>query len=406
MAAPAKSKYKICEKCPKRAHYNVFGTRSPRFCGTHREPNMFMITLKRCGKDGCTKVPCFNFIDQKMGKLCMDHKEEGMVNVRQKKCDFEGCMAAPNYNLPSEPRGTRCAKHKTPEMINVISPTCEHKECRTIPSFGFKGQKSRFCLQHKLDGMVCSINRRCEHEGCEIVCVFNFPNETIPKFCKSHMQEGMINIRMKPCRHEGCRKTPVFNFPIEKNGIFCKNHKLGGMVDVENSRCKTPMCEVHAKEYCARCTSYLFPDRQCRFKTRETKVKEYLEARYTDKTIIHDKRVECHLYRPDFVFDMGSHTVVIELDENQHKRYDTSCDNKRLMSIFHGLGSRPMVMMRFNPDRYDSVPGCFKKDGQLVDLGRPWKRRLESLAGRIDHWLESQPDREITIEHLFFDTDK
>jgi hypothetical protein len=103
---------------------------------------------------------------------------------------------------------------------------------------------------------------------------------------------------------------------------------------------------------------------------------------------------------------MGSHTVVIELDESQHKRYDTSCDNKRLASIFQGLGSRPMIMIRFNPDRYDSIPGCFKKDGQLSGNGKEWKIRTDILHKRVDFWLNTQPDREITVEHLFFDTFK
>jgi hypothetical protein len=134
------------------------------------------------------------------------------------------------------------------------------------------------------------------------------------------------------------------------------------------------------------------------------KLKEYLVAQYPEKTIVHDKRVECHLYRPDFVFDMGSHVIVIELDENQHRSYDTSCDNKRLMSIFHGLGSRPMVTIRFNPDKYDSVSGCFKKDGQLLGQGKEWNLRTEKLKSRVDFWIDAQPDREITVEHLFFDS--
>jgi hypothetical protein len=112
------------------------------------------------------------------------------------------------------------------------------------------------------------------------------------------------------------------------------------------------------------------------------------------------------LYRPDFVFDMGSHTIVIELDENQHKSYDTSCDNKRLVSIFQGLGSRPMVLLRFNPDRYETTGGCFRKDGSIVGKGNEWITRTSSLKSRIDHWLAAQPEREITIEHLFFDTSR
>lgn len=407
MEPQAKGKFKVCEKCPKKAYYNILGTRSPRFCGDHREPNMFNVVSSKCRYEGCRTVPCFGE-SGKPPKFCAAHREEGMVNIHERPCQHEGCSKKPVFNLPGQARGVWCVGHKTPEMVDVLSTCCRYEGCRTRPSFGQKGGKRMFCSEHKLEGMVNLVSIICEHDGCATSATFNLPGETVVRFCSKHKKEGMINIRMKPCLYEGCLKIPVFNLPSEKKGLYCTQHKLDGMIDVENPRCKTPLCEVHAKEYCARCTAYLFPDQVKGgwFKTRETKLKEHLESRYPDKTIVHDKRVECHLYRPDFVFDMGSHTIVIELDENQHKRYDTSCDNKRLMSIFHGLGSRPMVMLRFNPDRYDAVPGCFKKDGQLVDVGRPWKKRLVALSGRIDHWLKSQPDREITIEHLFFDTDK
>jgi hypothetical protein len=131
---------------------------------------------------------------------------------------------------------------------------------------------------------------------------------------------------------------------------------------------------------------------------------EFLKKTFPECDITHDRRVECHAYRPDFVFDLGSHTVVIEIDENQHRSYDTSCDNKRLMSIFEGLGSRPMVMIRFNPDSYTGHRGCWTKDNKLVDDGGPWAKRLETLKDRVGHWFNTEPDRELSVEHLFFDS--
>jgi hypothetical protein len=64
-----------------------------------------------------------------------------------------------------------------------------------------------------------------------------------------------------------------------------------------------------------------------------------------------------------------------------------------------------MVMIRFNPDRYDTVVGCFKKDGQLSGKGQEWTRRIGRLKERIDFWLGTEPEREISVEHLFFDTE-
>jgi EsV-1-7 cysteine-rich motif len=397
-----KVKYKKCEKCDKKAYYNTPGSRSPRFCGIHREPDLVNVVCTKCISDGCMKQPCFNF-EGKIPKFCADHREEGMVNLRERPC--EKCPKKPVFNFPDVKKGRFCVDHKEEGMIDVLSQTCEHEGCRTRPSFGYRDGARRFCVRHKLENMVNLVSAMCIHEGCEKYASFNFKGEKDVLYCKNHKKEGMILVRVRYCAEPKCTTVPVFNFPGSKHGKFCLQHKEPGMVDVENPRCKTPMCGLHTpKDYCARCTAYMFPDQPSHFKTREMKLKEYLQATYPDKDLTHDKHVECHRYRPDFVFDMGSHTVVIELDENQHRTYDTSCDNKRLMSIFQGLGSRPMVMVRFNPDRYDDVPGCFKKDGQLTGNGQEWKKRTGQLKERIDFWFNTEPKRETTVEHLFFDT--
>lgn len=334
---------------------------------------MINVIQKNCDHDGCMKQPCYNLPNEHFGKFCASHKTPEMVNVRERPCEHEGCLKKPFYNLPTENRGRFCASHKTDEMVNVLSDSCRNEDCNKRANFNNYGQMAKFCSVHK--------------------------------------ENGMIDVKTRRCEYENCMTVPVFNLPGTKRGVLCSNHKKDGMEDVKNKRCKTHLCGIILagttanKEYCARCAAYIFPDeKRGYFKTREMKLKECLTVQYPEKTIVHDKRVECHLYRPDFVFDMGSHVIVIELDENQHKKYDTSCDNKRLMSIFHGLGSRPMVMIRFNPDKYDSTPGCFKKDGQLSGQGKEWKLRTEKLKSRIDFWISSQPEREITMEHLFFDS--
>lgn len=331
-----------------------------------------------------------------------------MINVIQKNCEHEGCLKQPCYNLPNEHFGKFCATHKTPYMVNVRERRCEFDGCMKKPFFNAPTEtRGRFCASHKKDEMVNVLSGKCEYDGCFKRSNFNFIGHELARFCGLHKEKGMIDIKTRRCEQENCMTVPVFNLPGTKRGVFCNEHKKDGMEDVRNPRCKTSICDIILTgkvEYCARCSAHMFPDRPSRFKTREMKLKEYLTAQYPDKTIVHDKRVECHLYRPDFVFDMGSHVIVIELDENQHRQYDTSCDNKRLMSIFQGLGSRPMVMIRFNPDKYDNVPGCFKKDGQLSGQGKEWKLRTEKLKSRIEFWFESQADREITMEHLFFDS--
>jgi hypothetical protein len=333
-----------------------------------------------------------------------------MINVMQKNCEHEGCVKQPCYNLPTEHFGKFCATHKKDDMVNVRERRCEYEECTKKPFYNLSSEtKGRFCKEHKTDGMIDILSDSCRHEDCNKRATFNHPGQKA-KFCSTHKEDGMIDVKTIRCEYDQCMIVPVFNIAGNKKGRYCFKHKEPGMEDVKNKRCRTHMCDIilnYGKDYCARCYAYMFPDeKHGYFKTREMKLKDFLQEEYREKTITHDKRVECHLYRPDFVFDMGSHTVVIELDENQHRAYDTSCDNKRLMSIFQGLGSRPMIMIRFNPDRYDSISGCFKKDGHLAGNGKEWKIRTDTLHKRVDFWLNTQPGREITVEHLFFDTFK
>ena len=358
----------------------------------------------------CPKQPVFNFSGETLGIRCVEHKELEMVNVVQKNCEHAGCTKQPCYNLPTEHFGKFCATHKTNDMVNVRERRCEHDGCIKKPFYNLPSEtKGRFCKNHKGEDMIDVLSDSCRNEECNKRATFNHPGKEA-KFCGLHKEDGMIDVKTHRCEYDGCMTVPVFNNPGTKRGRFCLKHKEPEMEDVKNPRCKTPMCDVilgSKKDYCARCFAYIFPDeKHGHFKTREMKLKEYLTQQYPDKTITHDKHVECHRYRPDFVFDMGSHTIVIEIDENQHKSYDTSCDNKRLVSIFQGLGSRPIVMVRFNPDRYDNVQGCFKRDGQLSGTGQEWKKRTGHLKERIDHWIGTQPDREISVEHLFFNTDR
>ncbi len=80
----------------------------------------------------------------------------------------------------------------------------------------------------------------------------------------------------------------------------------------------------------------------------------FLKVKCQDKTWICDRRIEggCSRRRPDLFLDMGSHIVIVEVDENKHDEYDCTCENKRLMEISQDLNHRHTVMIRFNRDGY------------------------------------------------------
>ena len=60
-----------------------------------------------------------------------------------------------------------------------------------------------------------------------------------------------------------------------------------------------------------------------------------------------DKRIEggCSRYIPDIFIECLTHSVIIEVDENQHDTYDCTCENRRMMQLFEDLGSLPLILI-------------------------------------------------------------
>jgi hypothetical protein len=59
----------------------------------------------------------------------------------------------------------------------------------------------------------------------------------------------------------------------------------------------------------------------------------------------------CSRRRPDICFDtLDTHCVIVEVDENQHRNYADVCECARISEIVGGIGGRPIVFIRYNPD--------------------------------------------------------
>lgn len=305
-------------------------------------------------------------------------------------------------------------------MVNVISKRCEHEGCDTHPMYNYPGKKKgAYCVEHKLDGMEDVCNKRCQHEGCNTRPHYNLPNMK-PAFCAEHKQPGMINVVSKSCAEEGCNKQPCYNFAGEKNGIFCVEHKLPAMMNVKSKKCAMQHCMTEVvtgekyKGYCIRCFIHLFPEEKTsrNYKVKEQHVKDFIDKEFPDKNIVYDRIIQgaCSKRRPDFYMDCGTHNLVIECDEEQHEDY--ACENKRIMQLFLDGGSIPLVIIRFNPDSYidetgNKVASCFRNSRKVnvpvIDDKKEWEKRLEVLKSTIDRYIETVPEKEVTIEKLFYD---
>lgn len=442
---------KKCEyiNCEKYASYN-FQNEKPKFCSEHKTNEMVNVKHKKCLK--CDKLPYYNLPNEKIGLYCDEHKLDGMVNIKSKICQEKGCTSQASYNIIGEKTPKYCSKHKLPNMVHV-NHCCKYDNCKLMSLYNFPDKKTGlYCFEHKLDGMIDITHKKCV--DCDKIALYNLPNEK-PLYCSSHKKENMVDVVTKKCLK--CNKIPNYNLPNLKTGLYCNEHKLEGMVDVKsnnciidgcfrralygdigekqkycsthkkddmkdtiNKRCKSEFCETFIRSekydnYCLFCYIHLFPDSELttNYKTKEKSVVDYIKNKYNQYDWIYDKKIYdgCSKRRPDLLLDLGYHILIIEIDENQHCKYDSICENKRIMEISKDLNHRNIIFIRFNPDKYYNeenklVDSCWKvnKKGllQIKDTAK-WNERLTELSNKIDYWINNHNDKMINVENLFFD---
>ncbi len=256
---------------------------------------------------------------------------------------------------------TYCIMCRQPRQVpDDDMPVCQ----QTHASFGFILNLPTRCAAHKLPDMQIVVNI-CPHGRQKVVCFE----------CDGH--------------------------------LVCKYHSVSG--------CET-FGSAKYDGMCVRCFSHLFPDvpiaRQYRIKERH--IFDAIVARFPDRPWVLNRPIDggCSRRRPDVFLDVGTFVLVIEVDEQQHRGY--SCENMRVMQLFEDAGSRPVVIVRFNPDDFVDaqecrVTGCFGLDPKGFCQVKPsktdeWQARLDVLFAHIGSFLvRPDMDKEMTIVQLFFD---
>lgn len=235
-------------------------------------------------------------------------------------------------------------------------------------------------------------------------------------------EHGRQKCRCKECGGSSiCIHGKQVRYCKECGGsAFCEHQKLklrckecGG-----SHLCKNEGCDVRGMKkydgYCLRCCVYLRPDIQVsrNYKTKETEVVTRVREFFPEFDWVSDKRVEggCSTRRPDLLLHLGTHVIIVEVDEHKHSSYDCSCENKRLMQISQDLDHVPIVFIRFNPDAYTRMDGsnvasCWRTNKlgilQLCHLDE-WEVRILSLKDMIQTWIDHPSDKTIEIIEMFY----
>jgi hypothetical protein len=303
-------------------------------------------------------------------------------------------------------------------MIDV-----QHKRClkcnKKRPVFNKEGEKDGiYCFDCKEKDMIDVLTIKCikcktKHPS------FNKEGETIALYCFFCKEKDTINVKSKKCVK--CNdKIPSFNKEGKKESIYCFDCKEITMVNVLHKRCKAEYCDIiisnpKYKGYCLRCFMYNFPNEPIarNYKTKEYAVVEFIKENFEKYEFIYNKRIQNGISKriPDLVLTLENQVLIIEVDENQHEKYDCSCENKRLMELSLDVEHKPIVFIRFNPDSYldregKKIKSCWsitKSTGILkIDNKKKWDERLECLKESVQYWIENKTDKTIEVVQLYY----
>ncbi len=132
----------------------------------------------------------------------------------------------------------------------------------------------------------------------------------------------------KYCIEENCNTRPTFNYKDETTAIYCSIHRLENMIDIKNKLCIEENCNkqpVPKYKYCSTCLRFNFPllKRWKNIKQKEIFIVKEIINYLPDLDWITDKIISCQSCtrrRPDLFIDLYNCSLIIEIDENQHKK--------------------------------------------------------------------------------------
>ena len=370
------------DRCSKQPTYNMPDQKKGLYCFEHKLPGMVDVKSKKCAHDGCSKIPAYNMPGQRKRLYCSEHKLPGMIDVLSKRCLHDGCSKIPGFNMPDQKKGLYCSEHKLDGMVDVVHERCAHDGCSKHPTYNMPDQKKGlYCKEHKLEAMVDVVNKKCAHDGCSLRPYFNMPDQKTGIYCSEHKLPGMVSTQSKKCQVPRCKHDALYGKSEHHRAQFCEKHRHDGHIHVFKER-QCSMCEkdyafvlpeTRAKYCMEHCPNEEFENavkRLCKYcDLRESSkfvcvdcvqrshkkewgvvkhLRKHIDTRF--KYDDYHLNTECTRRRPDIHFDLATHSVIVEVDEGEHKDRSDSCECARLNEIVNSIGGKPVVFVRYNPD--------------------------------------------------------
>jgi hypothetical protein len=102
--------------------------------------------------------------------------------------------------------------------------------------------------------------------------------------------------------------------------------------------------------------------------------------------------------RPDFLWKLDTHWVVLEVDEAQHKGKTYSCERRRELEICNCAGGLPVVFVRFNPDTFCTG----SKSARVKVSAESIPKRHAAVVAAVGHAVANVAQG-LTFVKLYFD---
>jgi hypothetical protein len=375
---------------------------TPTLCANHaRNSGMNRVYEPRC--EICMKngedIIAYYGIEKRV--RCKEHAEIDMKNLIVKRCNVECCETSATFGYEMY-KPLRCEEHKNPDMYNVTKNRCD--ECVTLnpletkqASYGYKGSCPTKCVNHALSDMIHLVGGKCIHEDCEKVATYGYWKDKNRISCVVHKDHNMILLDTNYCKE--CLKSDVFKTALfgEKGSkpYLCHYHSNG------MSNIKTPKCKI-CKYFTVSHSPYICSGCQCILNGEDKKQRvEIFICDYLSNNginLINDKPISkvYGSYRPDALINCDTHYIIVEIDENQHERYNEFCEISRMLNIQQYL-SIPCIFIRFNPHQY-------VMNNTTYDTP-PMEKRIECLKDEICKCSSiNMSELGIKVIRMFYDT--
>lgn len=376
-------KHKKCIKCKvKRPFYNIESNSTPEFCLNCKEDEMIDVVNKKCIV--CKiKHPTFNYPNELIRLYCNNCKLPNMINIRKDKmcvvCNYKGETA------------THCENCKKKDMINVNRNKCII--CNEIsPSFNYEGETATHCRKCKEPDMIDVVHDMCN--DCGKRATYGIPCNN-PSACAHHKKEGMISNPRVKCLTKGCNEISIFGIT---KPTHCFTHKTEDEINLVERKCR--ICSrLDVLDNDNVCVNFCLTNNiyKKRLKREENNILTLVSEKFRAPNVV-DRIIdsECDTKeRPDNVWDCGTHYIVLEVDENQHRSYCESGEYSRMINIHSHFNGVPVIFIRYNPNNF------LDENGKKSKLNKN-KKELE-LIRWLNYFDTFECKKTCYVLYLFYD---